>query len=175
MPVLQPADAAGGIVLESGLVDSGRGVSAIPQKKSLGAFLGVRRSIPGEFCRSGGWWHAAVDRLVAADVVYHEDPNMRDLGSYCLNRNQESRVLNALWAALSDEFPRPRGWQPRPDEVAALRLDVVIGLGFIGQEIVRLWLEDQGFPRNLPRRGPATKPGWVSRGRRGVRFKGRNQ
>ena len=100
---------------------------------------------------------------------------MRDLGSYCLNRNQESRVLNALWAALSDEFPRPRDWQPRPDEVAALRLEVVIGLGFIGQEIVRLWLEDQGFPRKLPTRGPATKPGWVSRDRRGVRFKGRDQ
>ncbi|MDU0343966.1 hypothetical protein [Bosea rubneri] len=101
---------------------------------------------------------------------------MKDLRSYCLDRHQESRILNALWGALHEEWrPRPRGWQPRPDEVAALRLEVVIGLGFIGQEIVRLWLEDHGFPRKLPTRGPATKPGWVSRDKRWARLRAPNQ
>lgn len=99
---------------------------------------------------------------------------MKDLSAYCLNRNQESRILNALWAELYDEWPRPRNWHPRPDEVAALRLEVVIGLGFVGQEIVRLWLVDNGIPRRLPTRGPATKPGWVSRDKRWARFRKAN-
>lgn len=97
---------------------------------------------------------------------------MADLRSYCLDRHQESRVLNALWDALQEEWrPRPRDWHPRPDEVVALRLEVVIGLGFIGQEIVRLWLEHQGCPRKKATRGPATKPGWVSRDKRWARFR----
>lgn len=100
---------------------------------------------------------------------------MKDLSAYCLDRHQESRILNALWGALYDDWPRPRGWQPRPDEVAALRLEVVIGLGFVGQEIVRLWLEDHGFPRKAPTRGPATRPGWVPMDKRWARFRARYQ
>lgn len=96
---------------------------------------------------------------------------MPDLSDYCLDRNQESRLLNALWAVLYDDWRRPRGWHPRPDEVAALRLEVVIGLGFVGQEIVRLWLEDHGFPRKRPIKGPSTKPGWVSQDKRWARFR----
>lgn len=94
-----------------------------------------------------------------------------DLSGYCLNKNQESRILNALWDTLYEEWPRPRDWRPRPDEVAELRLEVVIGLGFISQEIIRLWLEDQGFPRTKPTKGPSTKPGWVSRDKRWARFR----
>jgi hypothetical protein len=63
LPVLQPADAAGGFVLESGLVDSGRGVLANPQMEStrigsLGAFPGMIVEFDGvsarcEACVSG--------------------------------------------------------------------------------------------------------------------------
>lgn len=96
---------------------------------------------------------------------------MKDLSGYCLDRHQESRILNALWGALYDDWPRPIGWHPRPDEVAALRLEVVIGLGFIGQEIVRLWLEDHGFPCPPATRGPASKSGWTSRDKRRARLR----
>lgn len=49
--MLQPADAAGGIVLESGLVDSGRGVSGSPQKKSAGDTIGrLRLTFQGFYC-----------------------------------------------------------------------------------------------------------------------------
>ncbi|HEV7257280.1 MAG TPA: hypothetical protein VGN82_05810 [Bosea sp. (in: a-proteobacteria)] len=100
---------------------------------------------------------------------------MADLRSYCLNRNQESRLLNALWHALTDELPRSKGWHPRPQDIVGLRLEVVIGLGFVGQEIVRLWLEEQGFPRKTPTRGPSTRPGCVSQDKRWVRFRTENQ
>lgn len=99
---------------------------------------------------------------------------MPDLSGYCLNRNQGSRILNALWGALYDDWPRPRGWHPRPDVVAVLRLEVVIGLGFVGQEIVRLWLEEHGFPRKTATKGPATKPGWVSQDKRWAQFHARS-
>lgn len=110
----------------------------------------------------------------AAGASLGREGAMPDLSGYCLNRNQESRILNALWGALHDDWPRLRDWHPSPGEVAGLRLEVVIGLGFVGQEIVRLWLEDKGFPRKTATRGPATKPGWVSQDKRWAKFDARS-
>lgn len=87
---------------------------------------------------------------------------MNHLYSFCGNQHQASRVLNALWDVISlDHEPRPKDWHPRPSDVARVRLTTVSGLGPVGQDIVRSWLEDHGF-LSMGRRGLLHYPGPVS-------------
>jgi len=61
-------------------------------------------------------------------------------------RNLRSRVMNALWREF---YPRrlrkdrPDDWEPEPDDVSAIFLGLVHGLGPKGNAVVQAWLKER--------------------------------